>query len=525
MLKRWLKLLGKILLALVVLVIVFLLFERFRGQIVLASYKRKLIAQSEKLSALDFTSTVIDSDNGAPAAVAAIERLERGTVLPNSPPPRMRLLGSGRAIVGFREREWVDASVYRDGEWVNETVTNHWEQLATDLKANKTILAEIRTALDKPVLNNHLDYAQGPKLKIPHLAKAKSLTYWLGSEIQLALREARNQDAITNIRCQVRLPMLLAKDRVLISELMRVALAGIARTDTWEALQQADWKDEELATLQDAWQSQRFADAMTRSLERELMSVQITYEQLRASNDETYRLFEMFTSFAAAFNGDESEEDGKSGIWEKIPFHEDLTEFWRRQIYCRVWRFAWSCQAELRDLKIVYAALGFMRKAAVTESYGSIKDQLEVFTKAAEEYGFYDQLRFSVFQVAGAYAKSVVKAMKAETDRSLAICAIALKRHSIRYGKLPESLDALTPEFLSAVPLDYMDGKSMSYHLNGDGGFTLYSVGEDGKDDGGDLSLPEGSKSKDLWRRRDYVWPAPALPEEVEVYRRESAEK
>ena len=227
----------------------------------------------------------------------------------------------------------------------------------------------------------------------------------------------------------------------------------------------------------------------------------------------------MFTSFTPVFSGDEPEEDGKNGIWEKIPFHGELTEFWRRQIYCRVWRFAWSHQAELRDLKIVHEALGFMRKAAAAESYSLMKAKLEGFTKTAEKYDFYDRVRFSRIQVAGAYAKSVVKAMKAETDRSLTICAIALKRYSLRYGKLPENLDALTPEFLSAAPLDYMDGKPMRYRINGDGTFTLYSVGEDGKDDGGDLTPPEGSKSKDLWRRRDYVWPAPATPEEVEIYR------
>ena len=112
--------------------------------------------------------------------------------------------------------------------------------------------------------------------------------------------------------------------------------------------------------------------------------------------------------------------------------------------------------------------------------------------------------------------------MRAETDRSLTLCAIALKRYSLRYGKLPESLKMLVPEFLSSLPVDYMDGKPIKYRLHNDGSFTLYSVGEDGKDNDGDLSLPEGSKSKDLWRRRDYVWPEPATLEEVEAYRKEA---
>src|SRR5690349_727499 len=50
MLKRWTKFLLKGLLALFVLLFLFLLFERVRGQISLARYKRELIAKGEKLT-------------------------------------------------------------------------------------------------------------------------------------------------------------------------------------------------------------------------------------------------------------------------------------------------------------------------------------------------------------------------------------------------------------------------------------------------------------------------------------------
>ncbi|MCX7900523.1 MAG: hypothetical protein N2444_10685, partial [Methylocystis sp.] len=37
----------------------------------------------------------------------------------------------------------------RDGEWVNEKMTNRWDQLAVDLKTNEATLAQIRAALEK----------------------------------------------------------------------------------------------------------------------------------------------------------------------------------------------------------------------------------------------------------------------------------------------------------------------------------------------------------------------------------------
>ena len=113
--------------------------------------------------------------------------------------------------------------------------------------------------------------------------------------------------------------------------------------------------------------------------------------------------------------------------------------------------------------------------------------------------------------------------MRAETERSLVICAIALKRYSLRHGTPPASLDALVPEFVLSVPIDYMDGKPLKYHLNADGAFVLYSVGADGKDGGGDTALlPDKTSLHNPWDRKDCVWPSPALPDEIAAYRKGS---
>ena len=105
MLKRRLKLLGKILAGLIPLAAAFLLIERWRGQIALANFQQELRAKGERLSPDDFASSPSDADNGAPAAFAAIDRLQRGFVLPHCDPPRMKIMPSGRAIVCFRENE------------------------------------------------------------------------------------------------------------------------------------------------------------------------------------------------------------------------------------------------------------------------------------------------------------------------------------------------------------------------------------------------------------------------------------
>jgi hypothetical protein len=90
----------------------------------------------------------------------------------------------------------------------------------------------------------------------------------------------------------------------------------------------------------------------------------------------------------------------------------------------------------------------------------------------------------------------------------MTLAAIAVNRCQLRHGKLPSSLEALVPEFLAAVPYDYMSAKPLCYRLKNDGSYVLYSVGLDGKDDGGDPTpTPGGTPS--LWGGRDAVWPSP----------------
>jgi len=63
--------------------------------------------------------------------------------------------------------------------------------------------------------------------------------------------------------------------------------------------------------------------------------------------------------------------------------------------------------------------------------------------------------------------------------------ALAVERYRLKYGGLPETLEALVPEFLGEVYLDPFDGKPLRYVLRPEGGYTVYSIGQDGRDNGG----------------------------------------
>ena len=99
------------------------------------------------------------------------------------------------------------------------------------------------------------------------------------------------------------------------------------------------------------------------------------------------------------------------------------------------------------------------------------------------------------------------------------IAALAAERYRRAHGRWPETLDRLTPEWLGAVPLDPFDGLPLRSARLADG-LVIYSVGFDGKDDGGRLaahwaSVLDGDLGFRLWdvpqRRR------PSQPRAPEV--------
>ena len=61
---------------------------------------------------------------------------------------------------------------------------------------------------------------------------------------------------------------------------------------------------------------------------------------------------------------------------------------------------------------------------------------------------------------------------------------MALEVARVDLGHYPQKLDELSPKYLFTVPKDFFSGQPLLYRLDPKG-YTLYSVGPNGKDDGG----------------------------------------
>jgi len=139
-----------------------------------------------------------------------------------------------------------------------------------------------------------------------------------------------------------------------------------------------------------------------------------------------------------------------------------------------------------------------VRQVQTNQSFQTMRIMLAARRAEMDAHqGVLDKFRYQVAEAAHVnWDKACLSMMRAETMRQMAITAVALKRHQLRHGKLPENLTSLAPEFLSGLTTDYMNGKTLCYERDPDGGFALHSVGENGRDDQG-----QGD---------DLIWPKPA---------------
>lgn len=87
---------------------------------------------------------------------------------------------------------------------------------------------------------------------------------------------------------------------------------------------------------------------------------------------------------------------------------------------------------------------------------------------------------------------------KSSAQHSTAQVAMALTAYRLDHGQYPGKLDLLVPAYLDEVPLDPFDGKPLRLIAKPDE-LVIYSVGPDGKDDGGTpIDHHNGKETGDL---------------------------
>ena len=150
------------------------------------------------------------------------------------------------------------------------------------------------------------------------------------------------------------------------------------------------------------------------------------------------------------------------------------------------WTVWWSCWRR-RDFLEFLNRMRVLAEAGKQPLPEAIRQARVVYreVEALRSEGRLANVRFFLTPRLVKYGLSAFSATATWTARRRAAYAgIAVERFRIRNGKLPQSLQELVPEFLPKVPDDPYNGGPLRYVIE-EKGYVVYSVGRDGKDDGG----------------------------------------
>ena len=116
-------------------------------------------------------------------------------------------------------------------------------------------------------------------------------------------------------------------------------------------------------------------------------------------------------------------------------------------------------------------------------------------------HGF-DQYYYFLFHLsAGVYSDVEQRYLLLQTRVDQTRLSIAIERFRVAHRAVPEALAEIVPNFITQLPRDIFTREPMIYRRNDDGGFLLYSVGPNRRDDGGAVK-PRLSEQNQL----DWMW-------------------
>ncbi len=489
-----------------VVVILISVIHHYQLRAEVNAYIAQLKAKGELLDLAQVIPPPVPPDqNGAPLLLkAALTVNSNWNELTLIPPPMMQIVAPGKAMIGWQQpdiRNW--------------GLTNSWDNLQKVLEKDKEALNGVRQITDRPQIDFNLNYTDGlDKLPLGYFESLNHIAFSLASSAVLKLHHGDTTGAATETHVLLLMANALQHERGYWPSSTRRSITYRASEITWEILQATNVSGEQLAELQQDWMSLDFIQSETEMLRSERAMDLIMVEDWRKSGA---RLEGDIRSVSAG-GDDDIIDDGSQDIepswnWDRLKF----------RIHILFWQYWGSYPDELEALKC-YDIL--INTAEAVQANGSFFDALQLQNQRINVSEIFkgrgNESQVMLPEVV-ALGRETGAFMSAEATKRVVVAAIALKRYQLKSSYYPTSLSQLVPGFLSAVPLDPVDGNPLRYRLNANGAYLLYSVGSNGKDDGGDPSLgkSEEGTSSFYWlnpRALDWVWPQVASPEEVEDY-------
>jgi len=285
-----------------------------------------------------------------------------------------------------------------------------------------------------------VDYTGGFGMRLDHLSTCRHAARLLSLEAVLAAERGDGAGVVRSVKSSLGVARSLRTEPILISQLVRMACRSI----------------------------------VSRGLARVLSRIRLTDAQLR----------ELEAGFTAELDKDM------------------MARAFAGERCCGVGLFRDMREGRMRPgavMKLPQAVNILMMIGLLDKDFKSYLDLMNGYVRALErpmpeqmaatravEKKVMGVSRFCFFtrMLVPALSRASIEGARSRARIEAARAALAVERYRLKYGRAPARLDDAAPEFIEAVPVDPFDGKPLRYERRGEG-YVVYSVGENGKDDGG----------------------------------------
>jgi hypothetical protein len=341
--------------------------------------------------------------------------------------------------------------------WIRSYLAER-ERLVTVVASLKDYPRGRANVILDPVLMNTL---------LPHNNDCRAVVYLLDLDSERILHSERPTGALDRIQSMLHVGAAVRDEPFAISQILRIAIHAVAVRSIERLLGMAVPTDDDLRKLADQLTAERGEDLVSPAIRGEraghnrqfddIESGKIDFADFIAKISDTKQLPTLQLRIGALLYRPRWYEDHARLLRQfneceriaKLPFWEQSVEW-----------------ARFHDEMLAAKAQGDREKRWI---YSVL-------------------LMPAVNKIAGA----------AERDNALISCmltALAAERFRLANQRWPDKLDELCPQFLSKVPTDSYDGEPLRLAKRDDG-IVIYSVGEDGGDNGGERLTPSASPTE-----------------------------
>lgn len=349
--------------------------------------------------------------------------------------------------------------------------------------------AELRAASKLPHSRFNVAYGEDNPMGIllPHLARVKGLVRLTALRTEALLALGRPSEALEEVEFMFRLTDSVKDEPLLISYLVRNACREIILRTLWEGLQDHRWQPAQLTALQARLADIHSFPDLRQALiaERAMASTSIEWLMRNPS-----RMIDLEESWSPS-----PEAEFVFALIPKGWFRFEQINYNKS--------FETYILEPFPQTQTAIDLPGLQRRENAYEEH---LDETRSPRKAILEHHVLNRTWLS------SMSRIHHRAIRSHTLIHLARVALALEAYRQSKGTFPDSLEKLAPEFIAAIPSDPLDRKPLRYEKSADGTFKLWSVGWNGKDDGGkpvqDSAGPRGYWNSD-YPNADWVWPQP----------------